>query len=510
MRGTPRPVQVEALLRSYDGVKQREHQDDDNDVIHTLRDIRGVPRDGFQRGWAHFMEQRLGKTPVNLNEFMLFRRDHGVEWQIVVSPNSFKPEWVDEAERWGVDVPFHEFVSTDRGKADRFYNKNKLGGGMVINYEALRSEETIGFLKMIVADHRTMITFDECINAKNPQADQFKSALDLAKDCYVRRDLTGKPVTQGPHDLWAQLRLIGALDGFNYYAFRNTFCKLGGFKGKTVKGSKNEEELQEILEAWAFSARRVDWMRTPGRDYAERRLDMLPEQREHYKRMHEDLITFVTPFYNIDFEDPPEDIVIPADQIITKMLKLQQISSGFIIDEEGKPHDIMPLSKNPKVIELKRMLTDEISGKTIVFCHYRHTIDMLLEALKEFNPALIAGEAQMKRLGLDVQAEKRRFNSDGACRLVIGQEKAIKYGHTLMGNPGDPCLTEIFAENSYSLDDRAQCEERPQGEGQSGAIAIWDFMASPAEKAIIEALRNKEDVSAAVMGYARATGLLPH
>lgn len=507
MRGTPRPVQVEAILRSYDGVKQREHEDDDNEVFRSMRDIRGVPREGFQRGWAHFMEQRLGKTPVDLNEFMLFRRDHGVDWHIVVSPNSFKPEWVDEAERWGVDVPFHEFISTERGKADRFYNKNKLGGGMVINYEALRSGETMGFLRMIAADHRTMITFDECINAKNPQADQFKMGLELSKECFIRRDLTGKPVTQGPHDLWAQLRLIGALDGFNFYAFRNTFCKMGGFQGKTVRGSKNEEDLQEILEAWAFSARRVNWMRTPGRDYAERRLDMLPEQRAHYKRMHEDLITFLTP---LNAHPDDDDIVIPADQIITKMLKLQQISSGFIIDEEGKPHDIMPLSKNPKVVELKRMLTDEIPGKTIILCHYTHTIEMLVEALAEFGPALIAGEAQMRRLGRDVQTEKKRFNGDPACRVVIGQEKAIKYGHTLMGHPDDPCLTEIFAENSYSLDDRAQCEERPQGAGQMGTITIWDFMASPIEAATLEALRRKEDVSAAVMGYARATGLLPH
>lgn len=499
LRGEPRPVQLEALRRSYIGVALLENQDDDNTKPRRLYDSEGAPRRGPRRGWAHFLEQRLGKTPALLNEYALLRRDHNIEWAIVISPNSFKPEWVAEADRWGVDVPFHEFRSDDRRAAERFLvNNRRFGGGLVINYQALLSEGTRKLIASILGP-KTLLVSDESINIKNHSASTSKYAIQIAKECGTRRVLTGKPVTQGPHDLWSQFRFIGDLSGLNYYAFRNTFCKMGGFEGRQVKGAKNEERLQEIMAACAFSARRIDWMKTPGRDYAPRRLEMIPEQKVHYKRMEDDFIT--------DLQGT--DVVISADQVVTKILKLQQISSGFMIDELGQPHDIMPPSKNPMITELQDMLHNEISGKTIIFAHYTHTIDMLMEALAEFNPALIAGNGQMKRYGRDIQIEKSRFNSDPACRIIIGQEKAIKYGHTLVGTPDDPALTEIFAENSYSLDDRSQCEERSQGATQVGTITIWDFIPSPILKAAILSLQRKEDVSASVMGYARSTGILP-
>lgn len=504
LKGEPRDVQIEALHRSYDGYRVKRSQDDPNIVPQRLVDSEGYSRTGPAKRWGHFLEQRLGKTPICLNEIELFRRDYDFRWAVGLAPNSFKDEWVAESERFGLSMPAHAFRSEDRGAAQRFVDRNRRTGGLlVLNYEALISPDTVRFLDNLI-DDKTYLFGDETVKIKNHNATTTKNAIALAKNAGARRSMTGKPVVQGPHDMWSQGRFAGEFDGWNFFAFRNTFCKMGGFQGRSITGSKDEERFQSILSTWAFPARRVDWMKTPGSDYAIRPLQMLPEQKVHYKRMEKDLITF------IEGLTPDEDIAIPADQIVTKLLKLAQIDSGFIIDEQGVAHDIMPPKSNPKVIELKAMLSDEIVGKTIIFCHFTHTIDILMEALKEFNPALIAGERQMRRLGLDVQTEKARFNSEGACRVVIGQSQAIKYGHTLQGTPDDPCLTEIFAENSYSLDDRAQGEERPQGVGQQGAIAIWDIVASPIARAALVALQRKEDVASAVMGYARASGLLPH
>lgn len=498
LKGTPRTVQLEALRRSYEGYALHEHQDDDNVVPRRMLDAEGYGRTGPSRGYAHFLQQRLGKTPMALNEYALFRRDHDFRWAIILSPNSFKDEWVAEGDRWGLDVPLHAFRSDDRSGAERFVSKNaRFGGGIVVNFQALLSKQTLAFLEPLI-DSRSIYIVDESINIKNPQATTTKTALQLGRGAGARRVLTGKPVTQGPHDLWAQLRAIGALNGFNFYAFRNTFCRMGGFQGKQVLGVKPDkvEWLQDLMAPWAFQARRQEWMRTPGVDYASRALEMTKEQQAHYNRMEAEFITMV------GTEDDP--IYVPADQCITKMLKLQQIASGFIIDETGTAHDIMPPKSNPMVNEIKGMLTDEIEGKTIIFAHYRHTIKLLAEALREFNPAYIMGQQS------DVQEQKARFNADPSCRVLIAQEKAAKYGHTLVGTPADPCLTTIYAENSYSLDDRSQTEERNQGATQVGTVAIWDFIPAPIARQAIEALRHKEDVSAAVMGYARHTGILPH
>lgn len=507
LKGEPRAVQIEALLRSYDGYTQRDNQDDESKLLVPMFSHKGDPRDGPARGWAHFMEQRLGKTPVSLNEFALYRRDYGFKWNLIFSPFSYKPEWVSEAERWGLDVPYHEFNSSNRKAAQRFINNNRnFGGGIVFGHTTLIQPDTRDLIQQLLGPE-AMIVWDESINIKNPQASTTKYAIQMAKECGARRVLTGKPVTEGPNNYWAQLRFIGELSGFNYHAFRNHFCKMGGFEQRQVKDSLNEDELQQMLSHMAFIARRIDWMHTPGREYAPRRFEMLLEQKVHYKRMSDDLMAYIAEFYG--YAEGVDEEVVAVDQIITKMQKLMQISSGFIYDEGGKPHDIMPLSKNPKMQEVKDMLENEITSKTILIAHHTHTIDMLMEILAPLKPALIAGTGQMKQYDRDVQSEKARFNGDRSCRVAVGQTKAIKYGHTLVGMPDDPCLNQIYVENTYSLDDRSQTEERAQGAGQQGLLTIWDMECSPQEGAAIQALVNKEDISAAVIGYARSTGLLP-
>jgi hypothetical protein len=512
LKGEPRAVQQEALRRSWGGFWLREGQHDTNERGYRLRDGSGFGRTGPARGWAHFMEQRLGKTPVFLNECGLLRRDYDGRFAVVLAPNQFKPEWADEADRFGLDAPTHVFNSNDRKAAQRWVDRNrKFGGLLSVNYEACLSKETLAFLEDL-AGPQSILGLDECVSVKNPNGVLSDNVLQLAKLFGWTRDMTGKPVVQGPHDLWMQLRMIGELNGVNYFNYRNRYCKMGGFQGKIVKGIKEEKagELHEILTACSFMARRVDWLTTPGREYAVQKIEMIREQKVHYERMEKDFLTeIVQTFIDHKGESYEDVLVIAAEQIIGKLLKLQQIASGFIIDEVGKPHDIMPPRSNPKLQHVKNMLSTQLTDKVIIFAHYRHSIGLLMEELKEFQPALIAGDGQMKHFERDVQAEKRRFNGDRGCRVVIGQEQAIRYGHTLMGSPDDPCLSEIFYENNYSLNDRSQCEERPQGEGQKGMLTIYDLQCAPIEGATIEALQRKEDVSAATMNYARDTGVLP-
>ncbi len=377
--------------------------------------------------------------------------------------------------------------------AQRFIDRNKEGGLIAVNYEALMYPDNLALLEQICGD-QTYISADESINLKGHDTKYSVNAIGLAKLCAARRVMSGKPVTQGPQDLWAQLRFIGELDGFVYHAWRNKFCKMGGFKGKQIIGSRNEEKLHALLDTCAWSPRREDWMITPGKDYAEHQIELEPEQRRLYRQMQSE---FVAELEN--------GTIVVSDQIIGKLMKLQQISSGFIYDEQRQPHDIVPLPKNPKANAIRDLIATEIEGKVIVFAVYQRTMSILYEALKQFNPAIIRGQMSASA----VVEQKNRFNLDRNCRVIIGQSTAIKYGSTLMGTPDDPCTTEIFAENDYSLDTRSQCEERAQGEGQQLPITIIDMVATSNDVAPIRALQRKEDVSTFIMRHARSAGVLP-
>jgi hypothetical protein len=155
------------------------------------------------------------------------------------------------------------------------------------------------------------------------------------------------------------------------------------------------------------------------------------------------------------------------------------------------------------------MLENEIPGKAIVAAHYTHSIDMLKEALAKYNPAIIQGKVKGGK-GYDVDAEKAKFNGDESCRVVIGQIQATKYGHTLVGSKRSPCVFTLMFENTFSLDDRSQIEERNQGVDQMGPTSVVDFACSKNDHRPIEALQRKEDVAATLLGFKRDMGILPY
>lgn len=483
----PRPAQIEALARSYTGYKYRDTKNDPEGPGVALPHAGGPAK-----GWGHFMEMRVGKTPTALNEYLLFKRDHGVKAGFVLAPQRYKPTWALEAEKFGVDVPTHVFDSGRRKDFAKFMKDSKGEGMVFVNYEALLYKDNMVLFHEWLAGTASMMIADESVIMKNYTGQYFTRAMLLSKETQVTRPLTGLPTPQGVHDLWAQLRFARALNGFDFFPFRGRFAKMGGFKGKQVKGvrEENAEELDRLLEKHCFRGRRIDWGTKIENDNEIVTLSMSPEQQRAYDEMEEDFVMWLN-----------EDEAVTAEQVITKRMKMQQIASGFIIDNEGQPRQIQAFEATPKYMDLRARLDTEIRGKTMVVGYYTQTLENLIEGLQHMKPAIIAGEKIMKKYGRNSDAEKARFNNDPECRVIVCQSQAVKYGHTLMGNPTDPCLDLCFFENDYSLDNRRQTEERPQGEGQLGALHIWDYCSSSIETDIIGALQRKSDVADTIMKY---------
>lgn len=470
----PRPVQIEALRRSYHGLATQTKVDGEKFTKYLPH------HGGPAKGWAHFMEMRLGKTPVTLAEFELFRRDYGFKRLAILSPNSFKKTWGQEIDKFGVLLPSHVFESKRRADAYQWC-ENHDEGVFVINYEALRQTQTQHLLESWV-DNKTMLVADESVLIKNYTAVMTKAALKLSKKAGAVRILTGQPCPQGVHDLYSQLRFVGQLERVNFYGFRNRFALMGGWQGKQVVGVKNRDQLSELLGKISFVAKRRNWAVTNEPDYETVRLEMSKIQRQHYQSMDRELIVFL---------DEQED-AISADQAGAKWAKLQQISSGFIYNDRGDVQLLLPFHKTHKFMDLEQRL-QFISGKVLIMAHHAATVRLLYEHLPD--SAIIASGLTMKNLGKNVEDEKTRFNSDDSCKIMVAQVKAVKYGHTLLGTPNEPCDTTIYFENSFSLDDRIQSEQRNQTVAKSDPIHIIDYVSGEAEKRVIDRLQRKQQIA---------------
>lgn len=436
--------------------------------------------------YGYWLEQGLGKSPLVLNEY-IDRYSH-LDTIVVISPNSFKRDWAYMPTEWGVGGEFntgywpeHEIPWRPRYIEWRptLYS---------INFEAVR-----GSCHRPIADlldsRPCLLVVDESSAIKNFKSQTARAVLDLAKRAAAVRLLNGTPMSQNPMDLYPQLKCLGVLNKVNPYAFRNRFCQLGGYMGRQVVGARNEEELQALQARCSFRALKTDWSDLPPKVNVPLRLEMTDRQRKHYREMLADFYTLV------GMEE------YSAPMVLTQMDKLRQISSGLLID--GKKHTLIDEpSKNPKIRALFDVL-DSGPGKLIVVHYYTAIGGVIYQELTEagLNPAVIRGGMTPE----DLAAEKARFNTDNNCRVLVAQITAASRAHTLLGGEGDDrCSRMVMFDQTFSLMDRQQMEDRIHRGAQDRMCLYYDLILSPIDDAQIQALRDKADMASRIVDAVRA------
>jgi SNF2 family DNA or RNA helicase len=306
------------------------------------------------------------------------------------------------------------------------------------------------------------------------------------------RLLTGRPQTQGPQDLWGQLRAIGLFLDTNFYNFRGLFCVMGGWQFKEVIAPKNAEGLAKAMASNVFQAKKIDWLPgLPRKDYSILDYQMSGEQKHQYKQMEEQFL--------LDIESG----TVTVEVAIAKFAKLAQIQTGFIYDGEKIAHELVAPEDNPR-LQLLLDLLEEEEGKVCVVYRHRPILPFLQRALAKWDPAYIAGQMKPD----EVTEQKRRFNDEPSCRIILLQCDAAKYGHTLLGgsSPIDKCRDMIFFENSYSADTRDQIEDRIHRRGQTGErVHYRDLSGSDLDRRIVKALQRKDALYKSVFKNLRAS-----
>lgn len=424
-------------------------------------------------GRSHYglhMAQGLGKSGTVFNEFL----DSDAEILLVIVPNSFKASWPTVPAEWG----FPDFPVG-------MWPRDPLPSGEVpslfaINYEAVRTSAGKQVVQLM-KKRKVFLAIDESSSIKGPRSLTSRAVISLAKDAYMVRVLNGTPLVQSVMDLFAPLKCLNQLDGMNPFQWRGRFAVMGGYLGKQVKGIKNEAELYKLLDSCSFRALKEDWRKDlPPKVYSTIQLEMTKRQRTYYQEMFDEFFTVVN------------DRDVSADMVLVQMGKLQQIASCLTI-QDGLTEAFEEPKNNPKLQATLDILAGGQS-KAIVVHFFKATGAMLLEQLAEYKPARIAGGMKPA----EILAEKQRFNEDPECRVLIGQESATARGHTLIGHKGNWASRMVFFENSFSLMERLQVEDRIHRGEQPEPCNYYDLVTSPIDAAIIAALQKKKAMADAV------------
>jgi Mesyanzhinovviridae DNA helicase len=460
--------------------------------------LEAITRANGRRGFAFFMEMGLGKTLTVLTEFRVLKMCGEVERLVVICPNSFKSGWDQEMRKH--DVRLHRIVyeASRKQRYDQHIRIDDTGSPqaypidvLIINYEAARTTKGKKAIIDFVGDAECYLALDESVKLKNRNSEQAKAIIGKEHKLYPKpgiaamfkfvRLLSGKPMTQGPHDLWAQLKAIDATQGISYFGWQARFCQMGGWENRQVVGILNEDLLQKIIEPVAFQAKKKDWLKgLPKKTFTTRRYALGPVLQKHYGEMEWDFLTYV------------EGERISVDVAIAKWEKISQIQCGFVLND-GETTAIVEPDANPRLQLLQEILDEEVSGKVVIVYRHRAVGDMLSKHLGHSVAWIHGGMTPA-----EIDAEKWLFDRPHS-RIMLLQAEAGKYGHTLIGTPDDPCSTMIFFENSYSLDTRSQIEDRIHRMGAVAESCLYvDLSGSDYDAGILRSLQRKERMFQAV------------
>lgn len=446
-----------------------------------------------KEGFAYFLRQRLGKTWLAYAEFIALKNEGKVDWFFLICPNSLKDQWIEAIRTVDEFIPICSYESQAKKRAYYYLDKNKDGGVFIINYESLKSfMDDEGPYKINCG--RTYLVADESTKIKDPGTKMTKYAHELSSLCSYKRILTGRPTANSNADLWAQLKFIGATNR-NFFQHRHYFSVMGGYQGRQIVRNINTDYLQREIEPVSYIAE-DKYIKGFEKVYEPmRRIVMLKDQLEQYKKMENELL--------LELSDGTE---ITAPIALVKYLRLQQISSGVVGDTDGNQHNTIDPFHNPRIRIVRDIIDNEIDGKVIIPCRFRLSVENLkrvLEADGHKCSILVGG------MGRDIEEEKRKFN-EGDNDVLLAQLQVLSFGHTLPGPDDRPCTDMIYFENDFSLINRMQSESRPEKLERDLPISYWDMYASKMDRYILESLRKKEDASMALMGYSRNHGFRPN
>jgi len=454
----------------------------------------------LKRSWnkpyfAYFMEMGTGKSKVLIDNISMLYDQGKIDGALIVAPKGVYKNWYDQ------EIPTHMVKHIDKKvvlwqamisqkqqrELDSLFKTGEDLHILIMNVEALSTQKGVDFAKKFLFSHRALMAVDESTTIKNPDAKRTKSICDLGLASRYNRILTGSPVTKSPLDLFKQCEFLQPeLLGFSsYYAFRSRFAKLktmnyGGKSFQLVTGYKNLDELAEIIKPFSERILKKECLDLPPKTYIKRTIQLSTEQQKLYTQMKRMAIAEL------------HGKTMTTATALVQLMRLQQITCGHFKADDGSVKQI----KNNRIAELLNVL-DEVEGKAIIWCHWRHDIQNVVAAItKEYGPRSVVTYYGDTTSEQRQKAIREIQNKNGEVRFLVGTPQTGGYGITLT-----EANTMIYFSNGYDLEKRTQSEARIDRIGQTRSMTYVDIIAEKTvDEKIVKALRKKIDIASQIMG----------
>lgn len=432
------------------------------------------------KGFGLLFEMGLGKTLTAITIIGCLHDMRRVKRVLVVAPTSVVSVWPKDLEAFAA---FPYWCKPLVG--DKVHRLNALYDLMeyqhsgvnvaVVNYETVHRD---WMLKALMEYNPDLIIADESQRIKTNSTKQSKAMHRLGDMARYKLILSGTPVQNNAVDLYSQYRFLNSdIFGTNFYAFKNRYCIMGGFQKHQIIGYRHEDELIKKVHSIALRVTKAEALDLPPQTFETRWVDFEPKQRKIYEQLRREGIA------ELENEE-----TITATTVLTKLLRLQQFTGGFLLDESGRAI----VQNTAKLDALADILEDyvvEAGQKLVVFARFTAEIKAIESLLKKKKIAFgaIHGNIPIADRGEIV----KDFQENADTKVFIAQLQCAGLGITLTA-----ASTAVYYSLNFNYADYAQSLARIHRIGQESKCHYIHLLAdNTVDSKTLEALEAKGDIA---------------
>lgn len=458
-----------------------------NPFSHQKRALNKISkRDGIA---GLFMEMGTGKTKVAIDWAGIGYYNFGVKRVLVACPLSVISVWQQQIQRHSpvptkvIDLSSMRtvdrmlLIKASEKYAEKYPNKQVW---LLINYEGLWREGRFSTVpERLISFCPDLMICDESHRIKSATARQSRAAFKIGRSARQRLLLTGTPITKSPLDLFGQFRFLDPRIfhpfGKNWGNFSHHYAIFGGFGGWQIKGYKNLQELVRKTRDSTFRIKKIDCLDLPEKLFQDIEVTLSARAQKYYNEMAEQMI--------IEIEESHATAAI----VLVKLLRLSQITSGFIKDIEGKIR-VFDDTKLRTCLDLLEDMLEE-GQKVVIFARFRKDIERLASSINErfsIDPLILSGSVPGRQRNGIVE----KFH-EGNAPVFIAQIQAGSLGIDLT-----PASVAIFFSVDYNAANYWQAQDRLHRQGQTRNVTYYNIVAKDTiDREVFEVLAEKGDIA---------------
>ena len=353
----------------------------------------------------------------------------------------------------------------------------------VINYE---STWRPGIFEKLEEYDPDMIICDESQRIKTHDAAQSKAIHKLGDQARYKLILSGTPVQNNAIDIFSQYRFLDPkIFGTNFYQFRNRYAIMGGFNKKQIIGYKDLDGLIKKEHSIAFRITKEEAIDLPEQTFETRHITMDKKERELYDRIRRD-----------SYAELDSGGQITATTVLTKLLRLQQLTGGFLVKDDSARPELVSRSKLDALADIIQDYVVGTGKKLVIFARFIPEVKAIIELAKKELPS---GKKAVAIYG-DIKKEDRgaivkQFQEDPNTVLFIGQIDTAGTGITLTA--ADTC---VYYSKNFNYATYSQSLSRIHRIGQRNTCTYIDLVVEKTvDEMISKALAKKEDMAKTVV-----------